>query len=80
MWIKHRSSYINLENVISISVDRSRDSLRLVQMDGDEVFLSLPKDLSAGETHRRLKALLAPCEPFASPDPIRLVPGDREEQ
>ena len=66
MWIRHKESSYNLETVISVKVDYSRHSLRLLTTDGDEQILKLPKEMSLDEAHRRLIALLNPCEPFTT--------------
>lgn len=66
MWIRHKESYYSLETVISVKADYSRHSLRLLTTDGDEQFLKLPKEMSIDEAHRRLTALLSPCEPFTA--------------
>jgi len=72
MWIRHKESYYSLETVISVKADYSQHSLRLLTTDGDEQFLKLPKEMSIDEAHRRLTALLSPCEPFASDPSVKI--------
>jgi hypothetical protein len=72
MWIRHKESYYSLETVISVKADYSRHSLRLLTTDGDEQILKLPEGMSIDEAHRRLTALLNPCEPFTSDSPVKI--------
>jgi len=66
VWIKNKETYFNVEKVLSVKVDYSQHSLRLVTVDGDEQILKLPKEMGVDEAHRRLTALLNPCEPFTT--------------
>ena len=66
MWIKNQETYFNVGKVLSVKVDYSQHSLRLLTVDGDEQILKLPRGMSVDEAHRRLTALLNPCEPFTT--------------